>query len=249
MTGPRGAVERPVPASGHGRELLASHRLPAHGPPPRTWKPLLAGLLLVIVAAGGFLFSGLYLAIPESPWLSGEKGEIFGQVKGENDTLLEGATVSVGGRAGQTNETGRFHIKGVDTGRQVIVVDAPGYRQLRYSTVITGGNPLGYPFVLTKAGHQDPGGDGPVRDGNIPDLNTGFYSCGALMMIFTAIVLAGALFCFRRRRYPIATTGAILSFSVGYFQVFFLFGLIIPYGIIFSLASVILLLFSRGEFS
>jgi len=241
--------DRPLSSSKHGKELLASHRLPAHAPPPRTWKPLLAGLLLIIVAAGGFLYSGLYIAIPESPWVSGQDGEIFGHVKGDNNTQLSGATVSVGDREGRTNETGYFHLKDVDTGRQVIVMDAPGYRQLRWKTLITGGNPLEYSFVLTKINASDPNGNAPIFKDDVGNLNGGFYSCGTLMLIFTSIILAGALFCFQRKRYPIATTGAILSFSVGYFQVFFLFGLIIPIGIIFSLASVILLLFSRGEFS
>jgi hypothetical protein len=242
VTAPPGGEERPLSTSKHGKELLASHRLPAHEPPPRTWKPLLAGLLLMIVAAGGFVFSGVYLAIPESAWVSGGTGEIFGQVKGGNETLLAGALVSVGSREGRTNETGHFELKDVATGRQVIVVEAPGYRQLRWRTVITGGNPLGYSFVLTA-------GNGTESHDDVGGLDGGFYSCGALMMIFTSIILVGALFCVQRKRYPLATTGAILSFSVGYFQVFYLFGLVIPFGIIFSLASVILLLFSRGEFT
>ena len=106
---------RPASTSKHGKELLASHRLPAHTPPPRTWKPLLAGLLLVIVAAGGFIFSGLYIAIPESPWVSGQDGTIFGHVKDGNGTRLSGAVVSVGDRAGQTNDTGFFSLKNVGT--------------------------------------------------------------------------------------------------------------------------------------
>ncbi len=242
MTVPPAGEDRPLPTSKHGKELLASHRLPAHAPPPRTWKPLLAGLLLIIVAVGGFLYSGIYIAIPESPWVSGESGQILGQVNAKNGTALAGALVSVGDREGKTNETGHFDLKDVDTGRQVIVVEAPGYRQLRWRTVITGGNPLAYSFVLTA-------GNGTETHDDVEGLNGGFYSCGALMMIFTSIILVGALFCFQRKRYPLATTGAILSFSVGYFQVFFLLGIIIPFGIIFSLASVILLLFSRGEFT
>jgi len=237
--------ERPALTSRHGKELLASHRLPAHGPPPRTWKPLLAGVLLIVVAGGGFLFSGIYIAIPESPWVSGERGEIFGNVYhklDQNDTPVPNATVSVGGRSVQTNETGFFDLKGVDTGRQVIVVEAPGYRQLRWRTVITGGNPLGYRFILSA-------GNGTEEHDDVGGLNDGFYACGSVIMALAAIVLAGALFCFRRTRYSLAATGAFLSFLVGYFQVFFLYGVVMPLGIILSLASVILLLFSRGEFT
>lgn len=249
---PAGGEPRGAATSKHGKELLASHRLPAHTPPPRTWKPLLAGLLMVIVAGGGFIYSGLYIAIPESPWVSGSEGQIFGHVnykEDQNKTPLANATVSVGAREARTNDTGYFDLKGVGTGQQVIVIEAPGYRQLRWRTIITGGNPLEYSFVLTQVNESDPDGNGPVSKDDVGNLNTGFYSCGTLIMVFTAIILLGALFCFQRKRYPLATTGAILSFSVGYFQVYFLFGLIIPYGIIFSLASVILLLFSRGEFT
>ena len=125
---------------------------------------------------------------------------------------------------------------------KVIVVEAAGYRQLRWKTIITGGNPLGYAFVLSP-------GNGTESHDETADLSGGFYGCGTLMMIFTVVIAAGALFSFQRRRYAVATTGAILSFSVGYFQVVFLFGLVIPIGIILSIAAVILLLFSRGEFT
>ena len=249
---PAGSEPRSAATSKHGKELLASHRLPAHTPSPRTWKPLLAGLLMIIVAGGGFIYSGLYIAIPESPWVSGSEGHIYGHVnymEDQNKTPLANATVSVGDREARTNDTGYFDLHSVGTGQQAIVIEAPGYRQLRWRTVITGGNPLEYSFVLTEVNASDPDGNGPVSKDDVGNLNTGFYGCGALMMIFTAVILLGALFCFQRMRYPLATTGAILSFSVGYFQVYVLFDLIIPYGIIFSLASVILLLFSRGEFA
>jgi len=238
---PRGA-ERAPPASKHGKELMASHSLPVHAPPPRTWKPLAAGVMMLVIAAGGFLFSGLYIAIPESTWISGDEGNIFGTVKVNSTTGVAGATVAVGTESTTTNETGYFELRGVDTGRQVIVVEAPGYRQLRWRTIITGGNPLGYPFVLTP-------GNGTETHDETGDLSGGFYGCGALMLIFTTVIATGAVFSFRRKRYPIATTGAILSFSIGYFQVLFIFGLIIPLGIILSIASVVLLLFSRGEFT
>ena len=228
--------------SKHGKELMASHKLPQHQPPPRTWKPLAAGLLMLIIAGGGFIFSGLYLAVPQSPWVTGDSGDIFGHVKDADGKAVPNATVSVGDRQEQTNRSGSFHLRPVPTGRQVIVIDAPGYRQLRWTTLISGGNPLGYSFVLTA-------GNGTEVHDDVPNLNTGFYSCGSLLLVFSAITLLGSLFAFQRKRYPIATTGAIMSFSVGYFQVIVVGGFILPIGIVLSLVSVILLLFSRGEFA
>jgi hypothetical protein len=227
---------------GHGKELMASHELPPHAPLPRTWKPLAAGLLMLIIACGGFFFSGLYLAAPQSPWVTGDTGDIFGHVKDRDGHSIANATVSVGDRENITNATGWFHINPVKTGRQAIVVEAPGFRQLRWVTIISGGNPLEYSFVLTA-------GNGTETHDDVGNLSGGFYSCGSLLVVFTAMTLLGSLLAFQRRSYPLATAGAILSFSVGYFQVIVYSGFVLPIGIILSLVSVILLLFSRGEFS
>lgn len=226
----------------HGKELMASHKLPPHSPPPRTWKPLAAGLLMLINAGGGFIFSGLYLAAPQSPWITGDAGEIFGYVKEKDKDPVPNATVSVGDKDTVTNETGYFHLAPVGTGRQAIVIDAAGHRQLRWVTLISGGNPLEYSFVLSAGNgteiHDDTGNQGG-----------GFYSCGSLLMVFAAITFLGSLFALQRKKYQIATIGAIMSFSVGYFQVIVYGGIVLPVGIILSLVSVILLLFSRGEFT
>ena len=197
---------------------------------------------MLLNAVGGFIFSGIYIAVPGSPWVTGQTADILGHVKEQNGTAIPNATVSCADMDVLTNETGWFHISGVAAGRQAIVVDAAGFRQLRWMALINGGNTFAYSFVLTR-------GNGTETHDDVSSSKNLFYFCGSLLVLVTAITLLGALSAFQRKRYALATIGAMISFSVGLFQGVSLGGIDLPIGIIFSLVSVILLLFSRGEFT
>lgn len=227
MAEPKGTV-----SSRHGKELMASHTIPPKAPPPKTLKPLLAAMMLIGTAAGGFLFSGALVAAPLSPWVTGDSGGITGQVKDTKDLVVPNATVAVGDLHVLTNETGNFEITEVGVGRQVIVVDAPGFRQLRFITLIAGGNPMKYAFVLTP-------GNGTETTNDVPNQANGFYVCGGLSVIFSAVTLLGGLFAAQRKRYALATTGGIIG--LGILPLF-------PVGTIICLGAIVLLLFSRSEF-
>jgi len=218
--------------SRHGKELMASHDMPARAPPPRTFKPLLAAVLLLGTAAGGFLLSGALVAAPLSPWVTGDTGGILGQVKDSDDNLVANATVAVAARRVRTNETGHFDLPDVPTGRQVIVVDTAGFKQLRFITIIAGGNPMRYAFVLTP-------GNGTDTTNDVPNQANGFYTCGGLSVVFSAVTLLGGLFAAQRKRYALATTGGIVG--LGILPLF-------PLGTVICLGAIVLLLFSRSEF-
>jgi hypothetical protein len=211
---------------------MASHDIPARAPPPRTFKPVLAAVLLLGTAAGGFLFSGALVAAPLSTWITGETGAILGQIKDNNDNPVANATVAVGAKRVDTNGTGNFEIFGIPTGRQVIVVETPGFRQVRFITLIAGGNPMRYSFVLKP-------GEGTETTNDVPNQANGFYTCGGLSVIFSAVTLLGGLFAAQRKRYALATTGGIVG--LGILPLF-------PMGTVICLGAIVLLLFSRSEF-
>jgi hypothetical protein len=96
--------------------------------------------------------------------------------------------------------------------------------------MISGGNPIRYSFVLTP-------GNGTETKDDFPNQANGFYMCGGISLIFGAITLAGALFAFQRKKFAIATAGAIMGIA-----------LLFPIGMVTSGAALVLLLFSRGEF-
>jgi hypothetical protein len=194
-----------------------------------TWKPVAAAAMMFITAVFGLYFSGAFMAAPLSPWVTGPSGEIQGTVKADN-VALANVTVAAGTHTCTTNETGWFDLKGLETGRQVIIVDAAGYKQLRYSTMIGGGSPLRYSFVL-KVGN---GTDSQDDFGN--QVNS-FYTCGALTLIFTAFAIIGGIFSFWRKRFSLATTGALMG--MGILPAF-------PYTTILCVIALMLLLFSRS---
>jgi len=216
--------------SRHGKELLASHTPSRPAPPSRSIKPMIAAVLLIVTAGAGLWNSGILVAAPMSPWVTGDIGRIQGYVNSASKEPVPNATIAVGLVDGTSNDTGWFDVDRVGTGRQVIVVDAPGYRQLRFITMISGGNPLQYRFVL------NPGNGTETVDDSGTQINT-FYLCGGISLIFAGITLAGALFAAQRRKFAVAAAGAIMGIA-----------LIFPIGMLTSGAALVLLLFSRGEF-
>ena len=218
--------------AGHGKELMASHRLAPKAPQPRTFKPLLAAVLLLGTAAGGFLFSGALMAAPLSPWVTGDAGALNGHVKDKNDDPVANATVAVGSRIATTNGTGHFNLSGVPSGRQVIVVDSPGFMQLRFITLVSGGSTTPYSFVLTP-------GNGTETTNDVPNQTNFFYTCGGLSAVFSSLTLLGGLFAAQRRVYSVATAGGLVG--MGILPLF-------PLSTVICLGAVVLLLFSRSEF-
>jgi len=218
--------------SGRGKELMASHELPAKAPPPRTFKPLLAAVLLLGTSAGGFFFSGALVAAPLSPWVTGDTSEISGQVKDNLENPLANVTVAVGDKVATTNMTGHFRISDVPTGRRVIVVDSPGFRQVRFITLVSGGNPVLAPFVLTP-------GNGTETENDVPNQTSFYYTCGGLSAVFSAVTLLGGLYAAQRRMYVVATAGGLTG--MGILPLF-------PLSTLICLGAVVILLFSRSEF-
>lgn len=218
--------------AGRGKELMASHEHAPRAPPPRTFKPLLAAVLLLGTAAGGFFFSGALVAAPMSPWVTGDHSDISGQVRDENDRPLANVTVAIDDKVAVTNDTGRFELSGVPVGRRVMVVDSPGFRQVRFITVVSGGNPVLAPFVLTP-------GNGTEVFNDVQNQHNFFYTCGGLSAVFSAMALLGGLLAAQRRKYALATAGGLVG--MGILPLF-------PLSTVICLGAVVLLLFSRSEF-
>jgi hypothetical protein len=221
-------------APGHGKELMAAHERVPKAPRPRTFKPLVAAVLILGTAAGGFVYAGGLIAAPLSPWVTGDSSEMTGHVK-DNATPshpLANATVAVGSRLATTNDTGYFEISGVPSGRQVIVVDSAGYRQLRFITIVSGGSVTPYSFVLTP-------GNGTRTESDVSDWVNFFYTCGGITAVMSSLALLGGLFAAQRKRFSVATAGGIIGMGIVP---------LIPFSTLFCLGAIVVLLFSRSEF-
>lgn len=228
--GPAGlGRDRRVP--GRGRELMASHELPPRPARSRSLKPIIAAALVLIASVGGLVVSVVYIAAPHSVWLLGSSGEISGVVRNSTGEAIQGARVGVMGLETFTNETGRFSLSGAPTGRQVIVVEAQGYRQLRFITLL-GETPVSLSLVLKEGSGTE------VVDEHPQQVNS-FYTCGAITMVFSALALLGGLLALRRRSYTMALAGAMAGLAIPPF----------PVMAFLCMVAVVLLLFSRGEFS
>jgi len=209
---------------------MASHERPRPPGPGRSLKPLIAGVLVLTAGIGGLAISGLYIAAPHWPALLGSTGELSGEVKNSTGGAVQGASVRVAGMENVTNESGFFRISGVPTGRQEVLVEAEGYRTLEFITLV-GAAQVRLSLRLKE-------GNGTEVVDEHPQQVNALYTCGAVTLLFSVIALSGAIFALRRRRYPIALTGAMVGLAIPPF----------PVMTALCLIAVALLIFSRGEF-
>ncbi|MEM4728951.1 MAG: carboxypeptidase-like regulatory domain-containing protein [Thermoplasmata archaeon] len=228
----RGAAAGVSPPASPGRpkELMASHELPRREGAARSLKPAIAGVLLLIAASAGFVTSGRYIGAPHLPWLLGSHGELTGEIKNESGGGIQNATVCVLELRTVSNETGYFRLSGVPTGRQEVVVEADGYKKLRFITLVYEA-PVKLSLKLKE-------GNGTEVVDEHPQQVSSLYTCGALTLVFSVVALGGAFSAMRRKRYTIALTGAMVGLALPPF----------PIATVLCLTAIALLIFSRGEF-
>jgi len=111
-------------------------------PVKRTWKPKVAGVLLVVIAIIGLITStNLILTANNTPLYSPDSGGIKGYVLNEDNERLVGAMVMVEGTdlVTYTNENGKFKITDIPRGEHTLVATFPGYNTIKFPTMILGG--------------------------------------------------------------------------------------------------------------
>lgn len=222
---------------------------PPHMKKPRSAKPTIAGVLLLlhtiitVIAVIFLIGAGLFISDPGSGFMffGGEdSGDITGTVTSFSDGLpLENATVSVVGTelTTLTNENGDYLIYNVPLGNQKIRVEKEGYDTIILKTFVESENmdmdmnPNKHDngknqndFVLTE-------GNDVIEKGSYPPLDiirNLMVVCGVVLIILTIIALIGAYASFKRENFRLALAGAIAgTISLGIFAFIALFILLL----------------------
>jgi hypothetical protein len=172
-----------------------------------------------------------------------QNGDITGTVVAINGTPIADVNISIIGEplSTKTDSDGNYIIYNVPSGNQKIMVEKEGYVTIIYKAFISPSqhsrdkeNDFSneYDFTLQS-------GEGVVEKGSYPpwDLIRGMTTvCGVLMVVFSIVILIGAIQAFRRTGWGIAMTGAVL-------------GLFTVMGTLFALIAIFILVISKDEFN
>lgn len=194
--------------------------------------PLYAGIILIFLGIMGIVSGTIYVSYPFAPLTTEKIVDVHGIVKDENGTPLKGINVSIDGKIDITDKDGEFFIYDVEVGRKEIILEKNNYTTLKYKTIITAGSRNEYRFVLSR-------GEGIKDEGDIGEKSQAYYLCGGFVLIFSIIVLYGALNALRKMSYPCAMVGCFAGIGIP---------TMFPLPIILSLMAIYFLISSREEF-
>lgn len=241
-------VGEPVRASGAARVT---------GPARISFKPLAAGMMLLFVAVIG-LWMGSVLVFTDDLVASGfadmeGTGDFAGRVTGPDDAPIAGVQVSTThGPDGlaidavdrvnvTTGPDGRYRFTDLAAGvytfrfthpnQTAVVLQAPVYPD-SYASLFSGGSAFGNVEMPA------PGGTEAKQVSRIDELQSAGRVAGWIILVLSALALAGGWACIRRKAFPLAVVGAVAGI--------FTFGFIV--GSIVSALALILILMSRKEF-
>ena len=108
----------------------------------KTWKPLAAGgFLLAIAIVGLITSSNLILTVYDQPLYSPNEGGLKGYILNKDGERLAGARVAITDTTiiRYTDTNGHYEFKSIPKGERVLIVSYPGYRTIKFPTMILGG--------------------------------------------------------------------------------------------------------------
>jgi len=217
----------------------------------RTNRPMIAGILLIIVFISAIITSSSLLITIE-PMKTNEEflNNIFaslGKIAIEGRILdnstkqpIKNVTISIVGTNISTfSENGSFELKNIPLGYRTFNISANGYKTLHAKIFLLknlfAGEKIKQDFYLNKGS----GVEETEEAGLLNLLVKSWYICSILIIIFAILALLGAIACFLRKYLIVAILGSIFGL--------FTFGIIFI-GPVCSLIALIIILLSREEF-
>lgn len=197
-------------------------------------KPLIAGILLIIVGILGLLVTVPIFAcaplleqieIPVSASLEGNVTDISGNA-------IENATVTVldKGISAKTDSNGSYKITGLSAGMKKIQISKVGYQTKTVKLFLYGKTAEN--FKLNSGTGAEPEEDKTI------ELFAVLYSCGIIFFICSIFVLLGGIYSLKRKHFGVCVVGAVLG----------LISPVLGIGTILSVVALIFLALSRAEF-
>ena len=228
---------------------------------PRSHKPLIAGVLLIIICLAGILFWGpVYLDYENVLREASTQGEwnisFQGKIVNETSVPLPNVAVSLGNESNTvlTDNEGRFNLGDIPWGYHVLHLSKTNFTTTHITIFLQ-------PFHLREPQKEYTllQGDSEItRDSQlVEDMNTYVPPVALLFLVFSVMALLGGLFSLQRKMFPLSLLGAILGvctlgvmFPLCFLGVtlgIFILGIFLI-GFILSIAALILLVYSRYEF-
>lgn len=205
---------------------------------PSSSKPMIAGILLIIVfvlgIATGILFNDI---IEEGIENMGGTGTFKGIVRDENGYLpdVTVALVNYPTINDTTDENGKFLLKKVPTGYQKINLSKENYTTLTVRILVLPGTGAIKEKIVMEKGS----GNSTINSDFVKmfDMVTGVI-CPIIFVIFGVFALLGGILSIQRKHFAVAIIGSVFGIlSFGFFI-----------GSILSIAALILILLSKEEF-
>jgi hypothetical protein len=210
---------------------------------PRSHKPKIAGVFLIIACIAGILFWGpLYLNHQDFLTDASSQGQwtvtFQGRIINETGSYLSNVTVDLAEENNTviTDTAGQFILDDIPWGYHVLHLSKTNYTTTHITIFVLpftpGGNQKEYILIQ--------GDDEITIDSQmVKDMKTYIPPLSLLFIVFSVVALIGGLFSFQRKILPLALLGAILGiFTLGPFFIC----------TILSIAAVILIVYSRDEF-
>jgi len=205
---------------------------------PKSMKPVIAGILLIIIFLSGIAMSGILLLSFDSLDKVNMPSEFKGRVVDSSGKALEGIKVEVVGHPElntTTDEKGYFVIKNITSGRQKLHLTGEGYKSLTAEIFVLPWNiTISYEKFVMKEG------SGEIEQ---KSLIIKVFEFGPLLssiiIVLSIGALIGGILAITRKYFVIATIGAVIGIIAGFFTLI---------GIVLGLVALILLLISKDEF-
>lgn len=196
---------------------------------PRTNKPMIAFLLLVIVFCLGIstsVFSEKFIEINADVVNAiGFEGTLEVVVFDKENNTLEDVMVIIGGNSTTSNSEGIAVIQNVEIGIQTVDIYRPDLQTVKQEVLVV-------PFFTT---HQDI----TLEKGETHSVYFNTLGCSLILGIFSVFALLSAITCFRRKNFDVAVAGAILGiFSFGFLFI----------GSVLSIIAFFMIIKSKEEF-
>jgi hypothetical protein len=186
-----------------------------------------------------------------------DDANIYGKVLDTGDDPLENVSVSVEGEDIEdlTDENGVFALYNVPYGAHKLIISKEGYRTIEYKLLVEGDitfedgdndddnyNDNDGPRRHDNGDYElifrmDEGTGPPVEEGSYPNfvvLSNMCMVCAAVMAMLSIVMLASAIYSYRRKKFLFCMVGAIIGII-----------LVLPLGII----AMILLMLSSEDFN
>lgn len=205
----------------------------------RSLKPVVAGVLLIVIFLLGAAMAGALLFSMDTMTDTGMTGSYSGTVVDEGGDGMMDVNVSVAGTnlTATTDASGEFTLTNVSGGKQTLVFSKPGYKTLRAEVFVL-------PFDIAVPAQDfsmEPGQETEStsqRGMIVTVLDLAPVLAGGIVAL-SVVALVGGILAILRKHFVVAVIGAVCGTIAGFFSI-----IGIPLGII----ALVLLLISKEEF-